>query len=211
MLDDQKKYQTALVLYQKALDATVKHMGSEHSAVGNLLNNMAASQQNQGNLAAAEQLYRKSLGILEKVLGPTHPERVAITSNIDSLLKNLNRTPDTTLLLSRGDFITIVSAAKNLAQTSSQLSLTPILILMGAVTTIKKNTIWSQTIASLLTEKQQAIVIKAAERSGIKIDDGTYQTVEALMPLSDELQRNIAAHMHAPMQKFIDGLLVCLE
>ena len=210
VLDDQEKYQTASVLYQKALDATVKHRGSEHSEVGTLLNNMAASQQNQGNLAAAEPLYRKSLAILEKFLSPTHWERVAITSNLESLLKNLNRTPDITLLLSRGDFITIVSAAKNLAQTSSQFSLTPILILMGAVTTIKQNTIWSQTIASLLTEKQQAIVIKAAERCGVKIDDGTYQTVEALMPLSDELKRIIAEHMHAPMQKFIDSLLASL-
>ena len=211
VLANKGDYAAAEWLYRRALSFAEKSSRHEASGTASVLNNLASLFYDKGDYASAEPLYRRALAVGEKINGAKHPNVDATKSNLIAVLERLNRKPDETLLLARGDFIVIVAAAKNFALASGQTSLTPILLLAGVVTTFDKNTIWRQTIASLLTENQLTMVITTAERSGIKVGAGTCQAVEAPMPLSDELKRIIAEHMHAPMQKFIDSLLASLE
>jgi hypothetical protein len=48
--------------------------GSEHPIVSTSLNNLAAVEVDQNKYKDAEPLYRRSLGIEEKVFGPEHPD-----------------------------------------------------------------------------------------------------------------------------------------
>jgi len=49
------------------------------------LNNLAASYHAEGRYAEAEKLFRRSLSILEKSLGPDHPSVVAVLDNLANL------------------------------------------------------------------------------------------------------------------------------
>ncbi len=55
------------------------------------LNNLASLYQDQGNDAAAEPLYRRSLAIKEKVLGPDHPDVATSLENYAALLRETGR------------------------------------------------------------------------------------------------------------------------
>ena len=178
LLEAQGDYAQAEPLYRRALAIAEKAQGPEHPVTGTSLNNLAVLLYKKTDYASAEPLFRRALAVGEKIDGAKHPKTDATKSNLIAVLERLNRKPDETLLLARGDFIVIVDAAKTFALASGQTSLTPILLLAGVVTTFEKNTIWRQTIALLLTENQLTMVITAAERSGIKVDGGTYQALD---------------------------------
>ncbi len=55
------------------------------------LNNLAALYQAQGNYAEAEPLYRRSLAIMEKALGPEHPNVATNLENYAALLRETGR------------------------------------------------------------------------------------------------------------------------
>ncbi len=55
------------------------------------LNNLALLYQAQGNYAEAEPLYRRSLAIQEKALGPEHPNVVQSLENYAALLRETGR------------------------------------------------------------------------------------------------------------------------
>ena len=55
------------------------------------LNNLAALYQTQGNYAEAEPLYRRSLEIKEKALGPEHPDVATGLANYAALLRETGR------------------------------------------------------------------------------------------------------------------------
>ncbi len=55
------------------------------------LNNLALLYKAQGNYAEAEPLYRRSLAIWEKALGPEHPDVVQSLENYAALLRETGR------------------------------------------------------------------------------------------------------------------------
>jgi CHAT domain-containing protein len=56
--------------------------------VATSLNNLAVLLQAQGQYAAAEPLYRRSLAVREKALGPDHPDVASSLSNLAELLRS---------------------------------------------------------------------------------------------------------------------------
>jgi hypothetical protein len=55
------------------------------------LNNLAALHQAQGQYEAAEALYRGALAIMERTLGPEHPDVAMMRENYASLLRHRRR------------------------------------------------------------------------------------------------------------------------
>ncbi len=55
------------------------------------LNNLAALYQDQGRYAEAEPLYQRSLAIMEKALGPEHPDVAALLNNLAPMLSALGK------------------------------------------------------------------------------------------------------------------------
>ena len=58
------------------------------------LNNLALLYDNQGQYAEAEPLYQRSLAILEKALGPEHPDVATSRENYAILLRKTGRSAE---------------------------------------------------------------------------------------------------------------------
>jgi tetratricopeptide (TPR) repeat protein len=59
--------------------------------VATSLNNLAALYRAQGKYDQAEPLYKRALAILEKALGPEHPDVATVLGNYAALLEKTNR------------------------------------------------------------------------------------------------------------------------
>ncbi len=57
------------------------------------LNNLAGLYDDQGRYAEAEPLYKRSLAIREKALGPDHPDVATALNNLAELYKDRAATP----------------------------------------------------------------------------------------------------------------------
>ena len=64
----------------------------DHPSVATSLNNLAGLYYTQGKYAEAKLLYKRSLAIFEKVLGPKHPNTMTVKENYAVVLRKLNRT-----------------------------------------------------------------------------------------------------------------------
>ena len=65
------------------------------------LNNLAVLYQLQGRYAEAEPLFKRSLAIREKALGPVHPDVAATLENLALLDRLTNRTAEADALEKR--------------------------------------------------------------------------------------------------------------
>jgi tetratricopeptide (TPR) repeat protein len=63
--------------------------------------NLAALYDNQGRYAEAEPLFKRALAVLEKALGPNHPEVAAVRHNLAALYKDQGRYADAEALNKR--------------------------------------------------------------------------------------------------------------
>ena len=79
----QSNYAEAVAQSKAALKAR-EAFGSEYPRLANTFSNLSLFYNAQGKYARAEPLYRRALAIVEKVLGPEHP-------NVASDLNNLAR------------------------------------------------------------------------------------------------------------------------
>jgi len=95
------KYARAALVAQKALQVAEQHFGPDHPAVASGLNNLAYIYNTQGDYANAEPLYnrfykrwlaikaeplfKRSLAIWEKALGPDHPDVATSLNNLATL------------------------------------------------------------------------------------------------------------------------------
>ena len=79
------KYAEAIHLALQALAIRENVLGSEHSLVGQSLNNLAELYRAQGRYAEAEPLYRRSLANWQKALGPEHPSVATSLHNLGLL------------------------------------------------------------------------------------------------------------------------------
>jgi CHAT domain-containing protein/Tfp pilus assembly protein PilF len=68
------KYDDALSLAVRALEAGEKAVGAEHSYVAFLLNELGLLQSDKGEYAKSEASYQRAHTISEKALGPEHPQ-----------------------------------------------------------------------------------------------------------------------------------------
>ena len=69
------------------------------------LNNLAEFYRAQGQYAEAEPLFRRSLAIMEKALGPEHPHVAACLENYAGLLRKTNRQSEAAKLEARAKAI----------------------------------------------------------------------------------------------------------
>ena len=90
-LREQAQYTQAAPLLQQALTIVERSLGSDHSYLGVILNNLALLYRAQGRYEEAEPLYRRALTISEKALPPDHPDIATILENYASLLREMNR------------------------------------------------------------------------------------------------------------------------
>ncbi len=81
-------------LYRHALAIQERSLGSEHPAIANTLNNLAAMLDQQGKSAESEPLQRRALAILEKALGPLHPDTAATLTTLAVSLDRQGRIVD---------------------------------------------------------------------------------------------------------------------
>ena len=63
-------YDRAVVVAKKALEVATENVSPNHPDVAQSLNNLATLYQAQGKYAKAEPLFKRSLAIWEKALGP---------------------------------------------------------------------------------------------------------------------------------------------
>ena len=91
----QVKLPQAVREYEQALDLARQHLGPEDmntaEVMGYLGYRLANLYQAMGRYAEAEPLYRRSLAILEKQLGPDHPDVAASLNSLASLYQAMGR------------------------------------------------------------------------------------------------------------------------
>jgi tetratricopeptide (TPR) repeat protein len=82
------RYSSAIPLWREALESVKDLPSPEHRDTANILNNLAACLQQQGDLTGARPLYERALAISEKVLGPEHRDTGTTLSNLALLIKD---------------------------------------------------------------------------------------------------------------------------
>jgi hypothetical protein len=75
-------------MYERALRVFGRLYGDEHYEIAANLHNLAALEVAEGNWAAAERLYRRSLAIKEKLLGPDHPDTALTVAGLGALSRD---------------------------------------------------------------------------------------------------------------------------
>ncbi len=85
----------------------------DHPHVATGLNNLAELYQAQGRYAEAEPLYRRSLAIDEKALGPEHPNLATSLENYAALLRETGHTAKADKMEARAKAIRVKRATEN--------------------------------------------------------------------------------------------------
>jgi CHAT domain-containing protein/Tfp pilus assembly protein PilF len=86
-LFEQRHYQEAIALQQRALATSEKALGPEDPETATSLDHLAALYRTTGAYAKAEPLYLRALSIREKALGPEHPNTAASLNNLAELYR----------------------------------------------------------------------------------------------------------------------------
>jgi len=84
-LFEQRRYQEAIPLAQKAVELAKRAYGLEHQNTATSLNNLAELYQAMGEYAKAEPLLQEALRIHQKVVGSQHPDTATSLDNLASL------------------------------------------------------------------------------------------------------------------------------
>jgi tetratricopeptide (TPR) repeat protein len=88
---DQRRFDKAEPLFNRALAAWEKTLGPEHPEVALSLYNLAELHRVQHHYAQAEPLYKRALAIQEKSLGANHPKVAAGLQQYALLLRSTKR------------------------------------------------------------------------------------------------------------------------
>jgi len=81
-LSDAGKYNSAIVVGQKALEKAKKELGDEDTVVALVLDRMGLYHVYQANYGSSESLWKRALAIREKALGSDHPD---VAKSLDHL------------------------------------------------------------------------------------------------------------------------------
>jgi tetratricopeptide (TPR) repeat protein len=90
-LQEQALYTQATPLLQQALTMVERSLGSDHSDLGGILDNLALLYRDQGRSEEAEPLLQRVLAIYEQALPPEHPYTATTLENYAYLLRKMNR------------------------------------------------------------------------------------------------------------------------
>ena len=93
-------YRAATARFESALNEA-QSFGASDPRLAETLNNLALLYEVQGRFAEAEPLYRRSLGIYEKALGPNHPDVGRSLNNLAALYQVQGRFTDAETLYRR--------------------------------------------------------------------------------------------------------------
>ncbi len=96
----QAKYAEAEKLFTDGLKVA-EQSGSNKSHIAASLNNLAELYRAQGKYADAEPLYKRSIELDEKALGPNHPDVATLLGNYAALLRKTNRNAEAEKLEAR--------------------------------------------------------------------------------------------------------------
>src|ERR1700674_2601472 len=83
-------YRTAAARYEAAL-REAESFGASDLRLATTLNSLADVYRTQGRVAEVEPLYRRALGIREKVLGPDHPDAATALNGLAELYETEGR------------------------------------------------------------------------------------------------------------------------
>ncbi|KAF7175615.1 hypothetical protein CNMCM7691_009180 [Aspergillus felis] len=86
VLDDQGKYDEALVMHRQAVAGFKKLLGTDHRSSLVSLNNLGLVLRSRGEYEEAETMLRKALAGSEKVLGLDHPTTLMCIGNLGTVL-----------------------------------------------------------------------------------------------------------------------------
>jgi tetratricopeptide (TPR) repeat protein/predicted Ser/Thr protein kinase len=90
-----------LAAFERAYAAKRELQGEDHPEVAGALENLGLSNADQGKLAEAEQIQRRSLALFEKALGPRHPDVGRSLLNLGSSVDMLGRHDEAAVLYTR--------------------------------------------------------------------------------------------------------------
>ena len=93
-LYDQRKYQQAIVLADKACNLARKRLEKDHPDLATSLNNLAAIYYSLGRYEKAEPLYREAIEIWRKALGEDNPQFANALSSLATLYFSMGRYSD---------------------------------------------------------------------------------------------------------------------
>ena len=96
--------------------------GEQDQRLAASLNNLAELYRTQGNYAQAEPLYKRSLAIYEKALGPEHPDVAMSLENYTRLLRKMDRDAEAGKMEARAQAI----RAKHAQETSLRTVVVPL-------------------------------------------------------------------------------------
>ena len=108
----QRRYADAEKSFQSALKEA-EGFGQEDLRLALTLNNLAFLYQAQGKYAEAEPLYKRSLAIWERTLGPEHPNVAQSLENYAALLRETNREAEAARMEARAKTIRAKHAREN--------------------------------------------------------------------------------------------------
>lgn len=77
--------------YQKGVDLAEKHLGASHLYVGYCLGGLACAEADLGESEKAEKDFARAREILEKTLGPKHPDVRRLSTNQAFLLRRIGK------------------------------------------------------------------------------------------------------------------------
>ena len=203
LLQTKGDYAAAEPVFRRALAITEKALGPEHPDTGLILNNLASLLRDQGDYAAAEPLYRRALAITEKAFGPKHPSTITIKESLVGLLKQLSRKAIPDRLLSRGDFLAAIAAAKKILRAANSDTLTIIGFLAGAASAADHVPIWAEDLQRRIDDATRAQIRRVVEQAGLRIQPADSAIAAAAMPLDDEFKQLLAEHPTAPFEDFV--------
>ncbi len=87
----QGKPSESIPIYKRGVAIAEKNINTSHIFVGYCLAGVAAAETDVGRLEAAERDFTRSLEILEKILGPDHPDVKSVRSNQSICMRRLGK------------------------------------------------------------------------------------------------------------------------
>ena len=135
-----------------------------------------------------------SVAIAEKAQGPEHPDTGTRLNNLAALLEKLGRKAAADRLLSRGDFLVSIAAAKTILRAANRQTLTTIGFLAGAVAAADHDPVWRDDIRRRIDDLTRDQMRLIAEQDGLIPQPGDQALAEVSMPLEEDFRRLIAEH-----------------
>lgn len=163
----------------------------------------------KSSLELSEFYFRQAHQFAEKIYGVADSNVFKIIKQINIVLKKLNRNPDFKLLISRGDFLSIINSAKLILEELGSDLLTPAIVLAGALKAVESDKIWGAEIGNSLPHDLKKRYQSNFELNSIILAEPTKLLIKK-KPISDELKNILNSNVRSGLKAFIDDLIDCV-